>query len=423
MMLPWIAYALLIAAAVTALGVFVERAAGHILPRRFIWTAAMAVTVATPLIASIVAAPRVNTVVVGAADATRSALVAAPSWNVVQIIVSSWIAISALVLLCLVLSHMHLRRALMRCEPATVDGNEVLISDDFGPAVFGVVRTRIVLPGWTLALSAADRHLIVAHEREHIDAHDPVVQAFALALVVLLPWNAPLWWQLKRLRLAIEIDCDARVVRRGHDRVRYGELLVSAHANITRRLSPVLALAQRRSSLAHRIDALVASPHRSLARAAAAFGGSGLLIAVIAATPAPAFRERINVVTRTPSSYVFRPEPVEVVRAEARPAAPVARSTPPRTIREMTLPPASVIPSKLDTELATLPRPVAQPLPPARLRLGGGRGGVFGLVRPMNGVVATGAAGTAASPIIRAIPDSLAGRANVIRAVRPDSTP
>ena len=33
--------------------------------------------------------------------------------------------------------------------------------------------------------------------------------------VVLMPWNLPLWWQWRRLRFAIEVDCDARVLASG----------------------------------------------------------------------------------------------------------------------------------------------------------------------------------------------------------------
>ena len=43
--------------------------------------------------------------------------------------------------------------------------------------------------------------------------------------LVLAPWNVALWWQLRRLGLAIEVDCDHRVVAALGDAPTYGELL------------------------------------------------------------------------------------------------------------------------------------------------------------------------------------------------------
>ena len=48
----------------------------------------------------------------------------------------------------------------------------------------------------------------------------------ASLLLVLVPWNISLWWLLRRLALAIEIDCDRRVVNALGNPNRYGELLI-----------------------------------------------------------------------------------------------------------------------------------------------------------------------------------------------------
>jgi bla regulator protein blaR1 len=61
----------------------------------------------------------------------------------------------------------------------------------------------------------------------HIAARDPWLLLLALAIVVAAPWNLPLWWELRRLRFAIEVDCDARVVSRGADVRTYGEVLLA----------------------------------------------------------------------------------------------------------------------------------------------------------------------------------------------------
>src|SRR5262249_23007884 len=45
--------------------------------------------------------------------------------------------------------------------------------------------------------------------------------------VALMPWNLALWLQVRRLRLAIELDCDARVLRAHPSTERYGMLMLT----------------------------------------------------------------------------------------------------------------------------------------------------------------------------------------------------
>jgi hypothetical protein len=47
------------------------------------------------------------------------------------------------------------------------------------------------------------------------------------ALVTLFPWHPGAWYCLARTRLAIELDCDARVMRRGESLRSYAQLLVN----------------------------------------------------------------------------------------------------------------------------------------------------------------------------------------------------
>ena len=48
----------------------------------------------------------------------------------------------------------------------------------------------------------------------------------AFLLAALQPWNVALWWQLTRLKKAIELDCDQRIVNAGVDIWSYGNLLL-----------------------------------------------------------------------------------------------------------------------------------------------------------------------------------------------------
>lgn len=413
MMLPWIGHALLTAAALAVLGVVLERSlGGRWIARRFIWLGVMVATVAIPIAGALLVSPRVTTIATGSVSPVASSAAPTPI-GLDQIVGFGWIGLTTIVVMLLVASHVALRRRLDTCERTRIDDDSAIVSEDFGPAVVGVVHPVIVVPKWTLALSENDRRLVVVHEREHIRAHDPALNALGLALAVLFPWNATLWWQLKRLRLAIEIDCDARVVRRGNDPVRYGELLVSAHASVTRRIAPVLALAQHQSALSRRIDALVSAPRRSVARSLAAVGLTGALFAAIAAAPPPTLRQRIR--------YVAAEVSVAAAKRDTVVAAPVVvpsvRSVPRRAAISIALPPASIIPNRLDAELSTLPPPTAAPRPINRLRGGGGAGGF---------IRSAGQAAVMTGPMAGPLstrPDTAVARGSVVRAIRRDSTP
>jgi len=148
----------------------------------------------------------------------------------------------------------RLRRS---CRHGTIDGVSVLVSHDTGPAVIGAIRQCIVVPTWVEALPADAQRLIVAHEREHIRAHDHRVYHAALLLVALMPWNMALWLALPRLRAAIEIDCDARVLRtRRGAGAAYGRLLLEVGERSVAMAAPLLALAEPATVLERRIEAM-----------------------------------------------------------------------------------------------------------------------------------------------------------------------
>ncbi|UUZ46788.1 hypothetical protein LP420_23520 [Massilia sp. B-10] len=69
-----------------------------------------------------------------------------------------------------------------------------------------------MLPLWLTQSQAQQQALVMAHESSHMAARDPQLLGLALLVLVAMPWNLPMWWQLRRLRHAIEVDCDARVL-------------------------------------------------------------------------------------------------------------------------------------------------------------------------------------------------------------------
>ncbi len=150
------------------------------------------------------------------------------------------------------LSRLSRRRAAWRTTRAT--GVRVWRSRRFGPAVVGVRPCGIVLPDWVFDLGVRDRRLILLHEGEHARAGDVPLLVGGAVLVMLMPWNPLLWWQLGRLRSAVEIDCDLRVLRSGIPAPAYASLLLDIPMAHRFPPSPVLAFAKPRSLLGRRID-------------------------------------------------------------------------------------------------------------------------------------------------------------------------
>jgi hypothetical protein len=128
---------------------------------------------------------------------------------------------------------------------------------------------------------------MLAHEREHVRARDPLLLHAATVTVLAMPWNVAAWWLLRRVRLAVELDCDARVLGSGRDARIYGTLLLSVCERRVRG-APLLApaLLERTSSLSRRILAM--HPHRPrFPRARASLCGAAAMALVALACEAP----------------------------------------------------------------------------------------------------------------------------------------
>ncbi len=294
MMVDWLVYCLTIAALVSVAGWLAERGArARGWPTRWIWLGALALSVGLPLAAwlspgsgpaapSIVAVP--TTLVLesmpavsmaggeGAADPTTLALAA-------------WAALSLLILMGIGALALRLHRRRRGWSRDTVEGVAVWVSRRTGPAALGVLRGHVVIPEWALSLDAGRRRLLVLHEAEHVRARDPQLALAGLVVCALVPWSLPLWWQLRRLRLAIEMDCDERVLRRAGDARGYGSLLLEV---CQRKAHLALALAESRSMLERRIRMITRTTtgHATL-RAIGLAAVAGLVLAVACETPGP----------------------------------------------------------------------------------------------------------------------------------------
>jgi TonB family protein len=157
------------------------------------------------------------------------------------LLLTLWAVASAGLLAVAILGSIRLRSESSRWPEASVGSRVVKVSSDVGPAVVGLVRSRIVVPAWALEAAEEVQEMIVSHEEEHIRARDPQLLVAAYVFLLVLPWNLPLWWMTHRLRLAIEIDCDRRVLARGADVRAYGILLLDVSGHRSLGFAPALS--------------------------------------------------------------------------------------------------------------------------------------------------------------------------------------
>jgi beta-lactamase regulating signal transducer with metallopeptidase domain len=237
-----------------------------------------------------------------------------------------WLATSMVLLAALVLSGALLYWRKRSWTQGSLCGTPVLVAADVGPAVVGLLRPGIVIPTWLLAESAERQRFVLAHEQSHLDAGDPHLVSIALCLLVAMPWNLPLWWQFHRLRRAIEVDCDARVLRSGSAVVDYCETLIEVGQHHSRSIGAVAAMSESGSFLEQRIKIMLLKPGKWARLSALAMIGVSVCVAAVAAQVAPPSAEEspapqvVNVSPALLASYVgfyrFGPYSVMTVKLE-----------------------------------------------------------------------------------------------------------
>ncbi|MDQ6635943.1 MAG: M56 family metallopeptidase [Gemmatimonadota bacterium] len=172
-----------------------------------------------------------------------------------------WIVCSLAALVILAFVHLRMRRVRRAWPTAELQGRRVRIAPSVGPAVVGVVNPEIVVPQWLLHRTEEEQRVVVAHESEHVRGRDHLLLGGATLAVALVPWHPAVWWMLSRLRLAIELDCDARVLRCGVPARRYGAVLIDLAERCAGFQVGATALADEASHLERRLLAM--KPTRS----------------------------------------------------------------------------------------------------------------------------------------------------------------
>jgi TonB family protein len=295
-MIAWLVYALAFSALLALAALAAEallRMYGR--PTRWVWTGAIVLSCAGPL--ALAERPREVAVSFAPAAPASVEVAAAPavrrapplSERAEKLLPALWMATSALLVAGIAAGVAVLWRRRRGWRAARLANVPVLLSHEVGPAVVGVVRPAIVVPRWTLEWAEPMQRLVVRHEGEHIRARDPLLILAATVAAALVPWNLAVWFQLRRLRLAVEVDCDARTLRGGGDVATYGDLLLRVGARGSAAVLASAAFAEPRSFLERRIRAMTdRTPRNRAARAAAC----AVLTLGVAATgyalPAPA---------------------------------------------------------------------------------------------------------------------------------------
>ncbi len=161
-------------------------------------------------------------------------------------------------------------------------GAHVRVAPETGPAVIGLAPAEIVVPRWLLDRSAAEQRMVLEHEQSHVQARDPLVLLSACVAVACMPWNPALWYMLSRLRLAVELDCDRRVLRAGAPTRSYAHLLIELSQHPSLLTAAIPAFSHTASHLERRLLAMTARTSRS--SVAVRLGGALLVgVALLAA--------------------------------------------------------------------------------------------------------------------------------------------
>jgi beta-lactamase regulating signal transducer with metallopeptidase domain len=297
------AYVILIAAGISASAVVVEAIVrGRGFATRWVWVGALGLTTAATMFAMIV--PKRT-------QAVEASVISEPTEAPVLPVMSTlesarvpdltpiigkadlalpvaWLLATSVLLIALGAGQQRYRRERARAKAARVGGHEVLLTEDVGPAVAGVRRPVVFVPRWVLALDESSQQLLLSHELEHVKERDTWLLLYGAVSVAVTPWNPVVWWMVRRLRLAVEQDCDARVLARHPGIRRYADLLLTAASRhgLTARLLAA-HFGEYTSDLVRRIEAMTNVKELSWRRIGGAAIVATALIAVACETPRP----------------------------------------------------------------------------------------------------------------------------------------
>jgi bla regulator protein blaR1 len=295
-MASWMAYGALVGLLFSAGSALLEKLLRTVgLPGRLAWVLGLFGGTAVPIV-SLFTDPGVGSTAGPALPGPTAPLDLPPLLVVVPtgptwldpVLIAIWAAGTLLVLSILVRSSQSVMRRSERWVEGKLHGYPVAFADAVGPAVYGLLRPVIVVPRWLGELDEEAQRLVVVHEGEHVEAGDTLLLLLGVLASAALPWSPGIWLQLYRLKEAIEVDCDARVVRRLGRRRRYGQVLLEVADRIGVASTARMPFSVASPPLERRLRMITGCEPR-LDRPAAVVHllGSGAILLVVLAVPSP----------------------------------------------------------------------------------------------------------------------------------------
>lgn len=148
-------------------------------------------------------------------------------FNVASVI---WIIVSLAMLLMLAVIYFTTLYEIK--DAAHLRDNIYLSEKIISPAVYGIIKPKIILPA---SYKDRDIELVILHEKMHIRNADNLWRILAF-LIVTVHWFNPLCWLFLKLFLTdIELSCDERVLTKlGDSRAKeYALLLLESRQGVT----------------------------------------------------------------------------------------------------------------------------------------------------------------------------------------------
>jgi bla regulator protein blaR1 len=299
MIVQWLLYAVLVASWCALAGLLIERVFRSLeWGIRFVWSGVLLLSALAPIVSVWIA---LRAPAHAGAMATASAPQTHNVWTIVdRTVLLGWLVLSLVLLLSFVFAYRGLLRARRNWTSQELHGVSVWLSNDFGPGVVTFGRSRIVLPSWVLRLDEHCQMLLLEHEREHLRARDPWLIHAGLFLLMLFPFNPILWWQFNRLKLAIEMDCDARVLAGRRNVREYAALLLDVGEKTRAGRFVYAAFAAPPHAIERRIRMMLNRKSKPRRFAVASSAAAALVVAVLACetpepqSPEPALRAAVG---------------------------------------------------------------------------------------------------------------------------------
>lgn len=236
---------------------------------RILFYAPIALHVLLPRVLAprIAGAPDVDAIALPLARIAGGGAAPTTSWHAIAGAV--YLAVAVLLAARAVRAHVRLARAVADAELAPDLGVDappcpVVVHDELGPLVAGLVSPRIVLPRRMVDPDVGvDEALrcVLRHEAAHVRRRDAWLSA-AMTLFAVIVWPVPpIWFAIGRVRRLIELACDEAAVadRAPAERRRYAHVLLDLAERADTTIAPVAGL-HFGAGLRARIEALASAP-------------------------------------------------------------------------------------------------------------------------------------------------------------------